>query len=283
MTESALEQRRAWAESAPFWAKHREVIRAMFAPISNAMINDVRLGPDDVVLDVAGGVGEPSMAIARSLPAGWVVCSDAVGEMVLTATRAARAEEIENLHGVQCLSEALPFEAHAVDAVVCRLGLMFSVDPIRSLREMLRVLKPGRGISLAVWGSSELNPFFTVTARAVGRHLPMPPPEPDAPGAFRFAETGKLARLLSEAGATDVLEHPVNFHIEAPVQLKDFWTIRAEMSELLRSKAAQLSAPQLDSVQKDVQKEAAQYFSSGRMRFPAVALLVSGTKPHAFR
>jgi SAM-dependent methyltransferase len=279
MSQNPFEQRQAWSESAPYWAKHREIIRAMFAPISAAMIEDLLLGQGSVVLDVASGVGEPSIAIARVCWPGWVACTDAVGEMVKTAQRASRIEGVENLHGLECVAEALPFRSAAFDAAVCRLGVMFSFNPLLSIREMLRILKPGGRLSLAVWGSSELNPFFTVTAKAVGGYLSMPPPDPDAPGAFRFAEPGKLAKLFSQAGAVDVAERRLNFRIEAPIELKDYWKVRSEMSELLRSKASQLSASQLAAVDRDVQQEAARFFSSGGMSFPAVALLVRGTKP----
>ncbi len=44
-----------------------------------------------------------------------------------------------------------------------------------------------------------------------------PPADANAPGAFRFAEPGKLASILIEAGAIDVRERFLNFHIEAPI------------------------------------------------------------------
>jgi SAM-dependent methyltransferase len=279
VTEGASRELRAWSESAPYWAKHREVIRTMFAPISAALIQEVPINEGQVVLDVAGGVGDPSLTIARICrPSGWVACSDAVAEMVATAKREAQLQGIENLHAVQCLSEGLPFQDNAFDAAVSRLGLMFSSDPLLSLREMLRVIRPGRRMSLAVWNSSEFNPFFTVTAKVVARYLPMPSLDPDAPGAFRFGEQGKLAKLLTRAGAIEVVERNLRLSIEASVKLKDFWTVRSEMSEVLRSKAAQLSLSQLAAVERDVQKEASEFFSSGRMSFPAEILLVSGTR-----
>ena len=45
--------------------------------------------------------------------------------------------------------------------VVCRLGIMFFDDAVASVREMLRVLRPGGRVALAVWHESRHNPFFS--------------------------------------------------------------------------------------------------------------------------
>jgi hypothetical protein len=42
-----------WRVSAPFWEKHRDIIRGMFAPITQALIEDAAIGTQDSVLDVA--------------------------------------------------------------------------------------------------------------------------------------------------------------------------------------------------------------------------------------
>ena len=68
-----------------------------------------------------------------------------------------------------------------------------SPDAIVALREMLRVVKPGGALCFVVWGRSELNPFTSIVTKVMSGYIPMPPAEPDAPGAFRFAEPGKLA------------------------------------------------------------------------------------------
>jgi len=56
-----------WSESAPYWEKHREIIREMFAPITQALIEDSEITTRRVVLDVATGPGEPALSIADLL------------------------------------------------------------------------------------------------------------------------------------------------------------------------------------------------------------------------
>jgi len=55
---------REWRESAPYWEKHRDTIRTMFAPLTQALIDEAGIVAGQSVLDVAGGPGEPSLAIA---------------------------------------------------------------------------------------------------------------------------------------------------------------------------------------------------------------------------
>src|SRR5882762_10295868 len=54
----------AWRASAPFWEKHREIIRQMFAPVTQALVEDGLIGSGNTVLDIATGPGEPALTIA---------------------------------------------------------------------------------------------------------------------------------------------------------------------------------------------------------------------------
>ena len=54
----------AWRASAPFWEKHREIIRQMFAPVTQALVEDGLIGSGNTVLDIATGPGEPASTIA---------------------------------------------------------------------------------------------------------------------------------------------------------------------------------------------------------------------------
>ena len=44
-----------WSGAAPFWEKHRENIRQMFAPITQALVEDGQIGSKSTVLDIATG------------------------------------------------------------------------------------------------------------------------------------------------------------------------------------------------------------------------------------
>ncbi len=276
----AEETLRIWRDAAPFWEKYAPTIRAMFAPVTRALIEEAGIRDGRTVLDVAGGPGEPSLTIAEVVgSSGSVTCTDAVAEMVAAAEKEARRRGVTNIGFRQCTADALPFDDDSFDAAVSRLGVMFFPDPVAGLREMLRVLRPGGAVSLAVWGRSDLNPFAHVVTSVVSRHVETAPAEPAAPDAFRFAETGALARVLGEAGAAGVRERVLKFRIEAPVSPAEFWAMRSETSDTLRAKLAGLSAEERVRVAREVEEAVREFFPADRMNIPAQMLVVTGKKP----
>lgn len=272
---------REWRESAYYWRKHAATIRTMFGPVTQALIEDADIIEGDAVLDVAGGAGEPSLTIAETVgPSGSVTCTDAAPEMVAAAQAEAQRRGITNVAFQQCAADALPFESKSFDAVVSRLGVMFFPDPVAALREMLRVTKRDGVLSLAVWGKSELNPFSYLITNVVARHFEAAAPaDPNAPGAFRFAEPGVLARILTKAGAVDIKGRVLKFDIAAPISLAQFWELRAETSGTLREKLATLSPLQANSLAQEAQEAVREYFNNNQMRIPAQMIIVTGRKP----
>jgi ubiquinone/menaquinone biosynthesis C-methylase UbiE len=269
-----------WRETASYWTRHHDTIRTMFLPLTRALIEQARIAPGQSVLDVAGGSGEPSLTIAQAVgPTGFVMCTDAIAEMVAVAEREALARGLKNMQFRQCTADSLPFADESFDVAVSRLGVMFFPDPVAAVREMLRVIKPGGRVALAVWGKSELNPYSYVVTGVVSRYVPAAPVAPDAPDAFRFAEPGKLAGVLKDAGGIDVTQRVLKFDMAAPLSPEEFWDMRSEISESLREKLKTLSSEDRGRLADEVQEAVREFFPDGQMRFPAQMLIVSGAKP----
>jgi SAM-dependent methyltransferase len=270
---------REWAENAAAWQKHNATIRTMFAPLTAAMIEAAGITAGHDVLDVAGGPGEPSLTIAETVgPSGSVMCTDAVAEMVAAAEGEAKRRGLTNVEFRQCVADSLPFDDNSFDAVVSRLGVMFFPDVPAAFREMLRVVKAQGALCFVVWGKNEVNPFTYCVQDVMSRYVDMPPVGPDDPGAFRFAEPGKLAGLLTEAGAVDVRERELNFRIEASISAEQFWELRSATSGTLRQKLATLSEGDARRVTSEVLNSVRDFFPNGHMSFPAEMLIVSGRK-----
>lgn len=268
-----------WGETARYWTKHRQTIRTMFAPLTRALIEHAGIVPGQAVLDVAGGAGEPSLTIAETVgPQGTVMCTDPIAEMIAAAAVDARDRNLWNVEFRQCAADALPFADGSFDVVVSRLGAMFFPDPLSGLQEMLRVARPGGRVALVVWYKSELNPFCYLITDVVSRHVESPPADPDAPGAFRFAEPGKLAGILKAAGAIEVTERVVEFDLAAPISAEGFWILRSETSDTLRKKLQNLASDQQVRIGAEVQQEIEEFFPNGQMKFPTRMILVTGTK-----
>lgn len=270
---------REWRDSAFYWKKHLDMIRVMFAPLTQALIGDAGIIEGDSVLDVAGGSGEPSLTIAETVgPTGSVTYTDAVAEMVTAAKSEAQRRGLKNIVFRHCAADSLPFERESFDAVVCRLGAMFFPDPLAALREMLRVTKHESVISLAVWAKSELNPFSYSITNVVERYFEVPPADPNAPGAFRFAKPGALAEILKEAGAKGVKERVLKFYIAAPVSPEQFWQMRSETSGTLREKLVTLPPAQADLLAQEALKAIREYSSNNQVSFPAQMIVVTARK-----
>ena len=268
-----------WRESAPFWEKHAASIRSMFAPITTALIERAGIDRGCLVLDVAGGSGEPSLTVAEVVkPSGSVVFTDAVHRMVLTSKTDALDRKLTNIDFAQCAAEALPFKTDTFDVVVCRLGVMLFRDPAVAAAEALRVIKPSGRVAFAVWHTNSSNPFFSVAANVVSRYVDATPEDPNSPGAFRFAERGKLAGMLTEAGAVEVSERLFKFTISSTFTPRQYWELRSELSDTLRAKLATLLPEQLANIARDVEEAAREYYDEGQMRFPTEVLIVSGRK-----
>jgi len=268
-----------WRGSAPFWDKHRDIIRGMFAPVTHALIDDAGIKTQDSVLDVATGPGEPALSVAALAgPKGKVFGVDAIRGMVASARAEAQRLGLKNTKFDVAFADDLPFAAGTFDAVISRFGVMFFPSPVDAVREMLRVLKSGRRLASAVWHFAERNPFHFALSRVMDRYVDAPPLDPEALDAFRFAPRGKLMEVFSQAGAVARSERLLQFKIEAPVSVEDFWNLRREMSEKLSEKFERLSEEQKSKVKHEMLSSLAEYSTGNGMNFPAEALIVSAAK-----
>lgn len=111
----------------------------------HGMMRQAPIGPDDVVLDIAGGTGDVTFAVAKSKHPQAICCTDLVPEM-LEVAKGHMADGASA--GVPVTFEVvdaqdIPYEDESYDVVTMAYGIRNMPDRPQALKEMYRVLKPG--------------------------------------------------------------------------------------------------------------------------------------------
>ncbi len=128
----------------------------------NTMVSLTPINSDSVVLDVAGGTGDVSFAIAKKKSPAKIVCSDLVPEMLDIAKQ--HAKQDKNKHGVPMDfvivdAQNMPFDDCSFDVVTMAYGIRNMPKRQLALSEILRVLRPG-GCLVCLEFSTPTNPIW---------------------------------------------------------------------------------------------------------------------------
>lgn len=173
-------------------------VPALFGPWGRVVAQAAGVQSSHTVLDVACGTGAATTAAAQIVaPSGRVTGLDANPEMLAVARR--KDFDIDWREGV---AENLPFDDASFDAVISQFGFMFFADRPRALREILRVLKPGGRMAVAVCSAVERSPGYAALAALLDRLFGR-----EVGDAFRapfvLGDPNALERIAAEAGISD--------------------------------------------------------------------------------
>ena len=113
------------------------------------------------VLDVGAGTGAAGRAALAAGAGGVVAMDNAVGMLAHGAAARPPAVAGDAL--------ALPFDAAAFDAAVAAFSLTHLPDPVRGLREMARVTRPGGAVLASAYADDDAHPVKQAVVAALGR------------------------------------------------------------------------------------------------------------------
>jgi SAM-dependent methyltransferase len=273
--EATRQQSRAtWNAVAPGWYTQREELWKVSRPVSEWMIRRLDPQPGDTVLELAAGLGDTGFMAARLVgESGRVIITDFASEMVAGARRRAEEIGVKNAEFRVLDAEQMDLEMDSVDGVLCRWAYMLTTDPAAAFAETRRVLRPGGRLAFSVWASRERNPALSLVGRVLELQGHIPPPEPEAPGAFAMADPERTRELVVRAGFAEPEIEEVSFRFSF-VDQEAFWRYLTETSASASPVLRSLPTTAQEEVREQVHEAARPFHSGEGYAFPAVCLNV---------
>ncbi|HKU48584.1 MAG TPA: class I SAM-dependent methyltransferase [Nitrososphaera sp.] len=200
------QQRQIWDNAAKGWQAWWETFEQGAQKVSDKIVEMADIKSNDKVLDIATGIGEPSVTAAKRVkPNGKVWATDISPQMIAIAKSRAKSLGLDNIIEFrESDAEKLDFPGGSFNAVLSRWGLMFLPDLPSALTRIREMLAPGGKLAAAVWPAPFKVPIIELAFATVRKELNVPPPPPGTPGPFALSDTEALKRSFSQAGFKDI-------------------------------------------------------------------------------
>jgi len=272
-------QRQDWNRVAGGWEKWDRFFEQNMTFLNHRLVADARLRAGQHVLDLGSGTGYPALLAAQVVGTqGSVIGIDLAEAMLAAAGRKAKMLGLTNVSFHAGDVTTLPFRASSFDAVTSRFCLMFLPEIPKAAAEIVRVLRPGSWVAIAVWSAPEKNPSIGLSMEAIKKVVELPPPDPTVPGIFRLAKPGDLAGMLQQAGFVDVTDQ--EFLAEwSYASADEYYTSLMEIAAPIQNLMATLSASQVQEVKRLITQAVTQYQRGNRITFPIAVRMVAARKP----
>ena len=216
------EQAAAWdGHEGDVWTEQADRYDRASRRIWQRFVEGQLVGRADRVLDVGCGTGGPTRHVARLAPEGDVMGIDLSTRMLELARSRSADEGLDNVTFVRGDAQVFPFEPDVFDIAMSSFGTMFFNDPVAAYTNIGGGLRPNGTIALLAWRTLPENEWLMSlrSALAVGRELPMPPP--DAPTPFALADPERVRSILGSAGFDGVELKPIDEPVELGTDASD--------------------------------------------------------------
>jgi SAM-dependent methyltransferase len=259
-----------WAAVAAGWGDNADEVDQRSTDLTERLLDAAAISSGTRVLELACGPGGLGMAAAERVgPDGEVVLSDVAAEMTAIAARRAAERGLANVTTRELDLERIAEPDASYDAVLCREGLMFALEPERAVAEIRRVLRPEGRFALAVWGPRDRNPWLGIVLDAVGAQLGAPVPPPGIPGPFALGDPAQLRELVgAEVDEVSVPLHADSFDV--------WWSRTTALAGPLSKMLAVQPPDTLDAIRARAREAARAYETEDGLHFPGVSLMASG-------
>jgi ubiquinone/menaquinone biosynthesis C-methylase UbiE len=168
-----------------------EVAERLIRGFGPVLVDELRIGPGQRVLDVACGAG--NVAIPAALAGADVTGLDIAPALLEQGAANAWAADVD-IEWVEGDAQAMQFDDAGFDVVTSAVGVMFCSSHEKAAAELVRVCRPGGAIGLINWTPEGLiGSMFGVLAPF------MPPPAPGAKPGSLWGTEEHVSELLGDA------------------------------------------------------------------------------------
>ncbi|MDQ4124944.1 MAG: class I SAM-dependent methyltransferase [Actinomycetota bacterium] len=279
MADTAPEKSRAlWDEMAPGWERHRDFMWSTTKHVAEWLVGRVDPQPGDVILDLAGGVGDNGFLAAPLVAeSGKVIVTDFAPQMVETARRRAEALGLRNVETMVLDAERMSLDDDSVDGIVCRWGFMLMHDPQSAMNECRRVLKEGGRLALSVWAGPEKNPWVTTTGMTMMQLGHQPANDPFGPGGmFSLSDHDAIRSLLENAGFSNVFveEMAVDWKYDS---FDQSWEFTTEVAGALASVVRELPPEKVEELRAALERNEEAFRTDEGLVLPGMTVNASAS------
>ena len=200
-----MDQRDGWNSVAEGWKEWWQPIEKGAQKLSQRLIELAEIKSGQRVLDIATGIGEPSMSVAKVVGTrGYVLATDISRQMLAIAKERAAFLRLQDIiEFKESDAENLDLANSAFDGALCRWGLMLLPNLDAAIGKIYSSLVSGGRFAVAVWADAPKVPIISLATRIIGSQVQMSA-LPGTPNPFSLADTSKLENSLYRAGFKDI-------------------------------------------------------------------------------
>lgn len=262
-----------WQTAAGGWERQRAILWDASRGVSERLVELLEPLQGETLLEIAAGTGDTGFLAAERIgPAGRLISSDLVPEMLAAARRRASELGLPNVDFRVLDAQALDLSDESVDCVLCRWGYMLVSEPAAALSETRRILRPGGRVAFAVWAGADENPWASTIGRVLVERGLMARPQRDTPGPFRLADSGRVRTLVLEAGLELSTQEDITLTWRYG-SLDEYWNVTLDLSTTLSAIVATLGDQELASIRADVRQALEPYVVGEGLVMPALSRL----------
>lgn len=275
-------QRQGWNNVADGWLKWWNITEIAGKNLTKLLIELAGIKQGSKILDIATGIGEPSITAAQLVGKnGHVLAIDISPQMLAVAKQRAISMGLQDVMDFrEGDAETTNLPSSTFDAALCRFGLMFLPNVKAGLSNIHKSLVNDGIFAAAVWASPDKVPFISLPFNLLLKETNSPPPPPNAPGPFSLSDEKLLKEYFNSSGFKDVTIERQNMvlNFKSAEEFTNFVCETASPVQVILSKQSEERKKKLLQVITEAAVNSNIDKNSGLISFSNEAICIVGTK-----